>query len=228
MLATGQAPGAAGNKATLGSGPDDGQAAEEEWLPKRQKGRGQVKQRGSTRCPHCINILEAYELCLRASQQNCAKVVDEGLACESYAFVAAVTLHIQLLACRRLKNGMYVIPVTATHAAVSSAMALHTAQQRPMPAAVSEGSSPHTAPSSAPKAAAAVIAAAAAALPGGIAGVSVTQAACALEAVLAAADVAMTDHELRARWRAQMPNELHDADGSDDDMFSNQVSANLA
>ena len=224
MLALGQAPGAAGIRATLVNGADDRQAEEAEWLPKRQNGRGQVKQRGSTRCVYCINILEASELCLRASQQSCAQVLDD----DSYATVTAVTPHIRLLVCRRLKNGTYVIPVTATTAAVSSAMAVHAAQQAPTPAAVSEGSLPHTAPSSPAGAAAAVIAAAAAALPGGIAGVSVTQAASALEAVLAAADVAMTDHELRARWRAQLPNELHDSDGSDDDMFSDQVSADCA
>jgi hypothetical protein len=132
-------------------------------------------------------------------------------------------MHIGLLARRRLKNGTYVIPVTATHASVSSAVALHAAQQAPPPAALSDGMSPLPAPSSAAEAAAAVAAAAAAALPGGVAGVSVTQAADALEAVLAAADVAMTDQELGARWRAQMPNELDDADGSDNDMFGDQV-----
>ena len=150
-------------------------------------------------------------------------VLNEGLACESCADITDVTLHMRLLSCRRLKNGTYVIPVTATHAAVSSAMALHAAQQAPTPAAISAGVSPHHAPSSAAEAAAAVIAAAAAALPGGVAGVSFTQAADALEAVLAAADVAMMDFELRARWRAQMPNELDDADGSDNDMFTDQV-----
>jgi hypothetical protein len=142
------------------------------------------------------------------------------LACAFCALqITGVTLPFCLLACRRLKNGTYVTPVTATHAAVSAAIALHAAtKQAPKLAAPAEAQPPHTAPSSAAEAAAA-----AAALPGGIAGVSVTQAAHALEAVLAAADVAMTDYELRARWRAQMPNELHDADGSDNDMFVDQV-----
>jgi hypothetical protein len=63
---------AASSQTILAKGDDDGQAEEEEWLPKRQKGRGQVKQRGSTRCPYCINVLEPYELCLQALQRHCA------------------------------------------------------------------------------------------------------------------------------------------------------------
>jgi hypothetical protein len=102
---------------------------------------------------------------------------------------------------------------------MSTAIAMHAARRAPQLAAAAGAELSH----SAAEAAAAVVAAAAVALPGGIAGVCVTEAAHALEAVLAAADMAVTDHELSARWRAHMSPELLDADGSDSNVFTNQV-----
>lgn len=140
--------------------------------------------------------------------------------------------------CRRLQNGMYRMPIAATHAAVSAAIAIHSTDTAAQPADAADGSpwqpglrlrqqptSMQLPPASALDVIAEVAAAAAAQLPRSAVAVSAEHAAEALEAVLAAVDVPVTGRELAARWRAQLPDgaaAAASADG-DDDLFADQV-----